>query len=83
MRRVTFGGANSLDNIIARPDHAIDCLLKCDKAHVLMADYWNYRRRGSEGLSGLHEAVGDVLGWPGDTAVFFHQLLSCRPGHLP
>jgi len=24
MRKLTFGGANSLDNYIARPDHAVD-----------------------------------------------------------
>ena len=27
MRKITFGGANSLDNFIARPDHAVDWLL--------------------------------------------------------
>ena len=27
MRKVTFGGANSLDNYLARPDHAVDWLL--------------------------------------------------------
>jgi hypothetical protein len=27
VRRVTFGGANSLDNFIAHPDHSVDWLL--------------------------------------------------------
>jgi dihydrofolate reductase len=40
MRKVTFGGANSLDNYIARPDHAVDWLLWSDEAHAVMADYW-------------------------------------------
>ena len=40
MRKVTFGGANSLDNFLARPDHAVDWLLWCDEARALMADYW-------------------------------------------
>jgi len=40
MRKVTFGGANSLDNMLARPDHAVDWLLWCDEAHAVMADYW-------------------------------------------
>jgi dihydrofolate reductase len=40
MRKVTFGGANSLDNYIARPDHAVDWLLWGDEAAQVMADYW-------------------------------------------
>jgi dihydrofolate reductase len=40
MRKVTFGGANSLDNYLARPDHAVDWLLWCNEAHEVMADYW-------------------------------------------
>src|SRR3954447_11017487 len=40
MRKVTFGGANSLDNYLARPDHAVDWLLWCDEAAAVMADYW-------------------------------------------
>jgi dihydrofolate reductase len=40
MRKVIFGGANSLDNYIARPDHAVDWLLWGDEAAEVMADYW-------------------------------------------
>ena len=40
MRKVTFGGANSLDNYLARPDHAVDWLLWGDEAAAVMADYW-------------------------------------------
>ena len=40
MRKVTFGGANSLDNYLARPDHAVDWLLWGDEAGAVMADYW-------------------------------------------
>jgi len=40
MRKITFGGANSLDNYLARPDHAVDWLLWCDEAHAYMAEYW-------------------------------------------
>jgi dihydrofolate reductase len=40
MRKVTFGGANSLDNYIARPDGAFDWLLWGDEAAAYMADYW-------------------------------------------
>ncbi len=40
MRKIIFGGANSLDNYIARPDHAVDWLLWCDEAAALMAGVW-------------------------------------------
>lgn len=40
MRKITFGGANSLDNFLARPDHAVDWLLWGDEAAAYMADYW-------------------------------------------
>ena len=40
MRKVTFGGANSLDNYIARKDDAVDWLLWGDEAAALMADFW-------------------------------------------
>jgi dihydrofolate reductase len=40
MRRITFGGANSLDNYFARADHAVDWLMWSDEAAAVMADYW-------------------------------------------
>jgi dihydrofolate reductase len=40
MRKVTFGGANSLDNFIAREDGAVDWLMRNDEAASVMADYW-------------------------------------------
>jgi dihydrofolate reductase len=40
MRKVTFGGANSLDNFLARPDHEVDWLLWSDEAAAVMRDYW-------------------------------------------
>lgn len=40
MRKVTFGGANSLDNYIARKDHAVDWLMWSDEAADVMKDYW-------------------------------------------
>jgi dihydrofolate reductase len=40
VRKVTFGGATSLDNFLARTDHAVDWLLWCDEAFAVMADYW-------------------------------------------
>jgi dihydrofolate reductase len=40
VRKVTFGGANSLDNFFARPDHAVDWLLWSDEAAAVTADFW-------------------------------------------
>ncbi len=40
MRKITFGGANSLDNFIARKDDAVDWLLWCKEVAQIMKDYW-------------------------------------------
>jgi hypothetical protein len=40
MRKVTFGGANSLDNHIARKDDAVDWLMWSNEAAAVMTDYW-------------------------------------------
>ncbi|HKP81558.1 MAG TPA: dihydrofolate reductase family protein [Pyrinomonadaceae bacterium] len=40
MRKVTFGGACSLDNFIARKDDAVDWLLWSKEAGEIMQDYW-------------------------------------------
>src|SRR5262245_50099198 len=40
MRKITFGGANSLDNYIARPDHSADWILFGEEAGAIMADFW-------------------------------------------
>jgi dihydrofolate reductase len=41
MRKVTFGGANSLDNYFARKDDAVDWLMWSDEAAAFMKDYWS------------------------------------------
>jgi dihydrofolate reductase len=40
MRKVTFGGANSLDNYFARKNDAVDWLMWSDEAAAIMAKYW-------------------------------------------
>ncbi len=40
MRKVTFGGANSLDNYIARKDDAVDWLMWGEEAAAVMKDFW-------------------------------------------
>jgi dihydrofolate reductase len=40
MRKVTFGGANSFDNYIARKDDAVDWLMWSKEAASVMTNYW-------------------------------------------
>jgi dihydrofolate reductase len=40
MRKITFGGANSVDNYLARPDHAVDWLFWDEEVAAVVADYW-------------------------------------------
>src|SRR5215208_7057008 len=40
MRKVTFGGATSLDQFLARADHAVDWLTWTPEAAAVTADYW-------------------------------------------
>ena len=40
MRKITFGGANSLDNYFARKDHSVDWLMWSDELAAFMKDYW-------------------------------------------
>jgi dihydrofolate reductase len=40
MRKVTFGGANSLDNFIAREDGGVDWLLWSNDAGQIMQKFW-------------------------------------------
>src|SRR4030081_978016 len=40
MRKVIFGGANSLDNYFARKDDTVDWIMWSDEASKFMADYF-------------------------------------------
>src|SRR5256885_9589194 len=40
MRKVTFGGAPSLDGYFARKDDAVDWLMWSKEAATIMSDYW-------------------------------------------
>ena len=40
MRKITFGGANSLDNYFARKDNAVDWLMWTDEVAEIMSAYW-------------------------------------------
>lgn len=71
MRKVSFGGANSLDNYIARKDGAYDWILWSKEAAAYMKEYWRTidtmvmgrktyevaRGNGSAGYSGIKTYV--------------------------
>jgi len=40
MRKITYGGATSLDFFLARADHSMDWLMWCDEAAEVMNEYW-------------------------------------------
>lgn len=40
MRKIIFGGANSLDNYFARKDHSVDWLMWSDEANEIMKEFW-------------------------------------------
>src|SRR2546427_13130213 len=40
MRKVTFGGANSLDNYFARKDDAVDWLLWTEEVNDIQEKFW-------------------------------------------
>jgi dihydrofolate reductase len=79
VRKVTFGGANSLDNFIARPDHAVDWLMWGEEAAAVMADYWKTIDTVLMGRKTYEVAVKSGHGggaYPGmQTYVFSHTLV--------
>jgi dihydrofolate reductase len=79
MRKVTFGGASSLDNYLARPDHAVDWLLWGKEAAAVMNDYWKTIDTVLMGRKTYEVAVksGHVGGtYPGMSTYVFSRTLS-------
>ncbi len=62
MRKITFGGASSLDNFIARTDGAVDWLMWSDEAGAVMKDYWQKIDTILMGRKTYEVAVGGVEG---------------------
>lgn len=87
MRKVTFGGANSLDNFIARADHSFDWILFGPEAGEVMADYWksiDTVLMGRKTYEVTRRQFGDGAGegsHPGATTyVFSRTLREAGPG---
>jgi dihydrofolate reductase len=78
MRKVTFGGANSLDNYLARPDHSMDWLLWGKEAAAVMTDYWKTIDTVVMGRKTYEVAVRSGKGggsYPGVTTYVFSRTL--------
>lgn len=82
MRKITFGGANSLDNYLARPDHAVDWLMWGDEAAAVMADFWTTIDTVLMGRKTYEVAArsGQESGYPGVNNYVFSRTLQEVPG---
>jgi dihydrofolate reductase len=83
MRKITFGGANSLDNYLARPDHAVDWLLWGAEAAAYMADYWKTIDTVLMGRKTYEVALRmgqGSAGYPGMQTYVFSRTLSAGSG---
>ena len=67
MRDVIFGGGNSLDNYLARPDHAVDWLMWGEEAAAVSAEVWKSIDSVLMGRKTYQAAVrmGQARGYPG------------------
>src|SRR5262249_46727431 len=77
MRKVTFGGANSLDNFIARPDPSVDWLMWGKEAAAYTADFWKSIDTVLMGRKTYEVAVasGQGRGYPGVKNFVFSRTL--------
>ena len=81
MRKVTFGGANSLDNYLARPDHAVDWLMWSREAAEVTAEYWKTVDTVLMGRKTYEVALRQTKGegFPGVTSYVFSRTLKELP----
>ena len=82
MRKVVFGGANSLDNYFARKDDAVDWLMWNDEVAEIMADYFKTFDTIVMGRRTYEVAVGQSKGgggaYPGMKTYVFSRTLKPR-----
>jgi len=82
MRKVTFGGANSLDNFFARKDDSVDWLMWSNEAASLMTDYWRTIDTVVMGRKtyevALKQSKGESNPYPGIQSYVFSRTL--KPG---
>ena len=83
MRKVTFGGANSLDNYLARENHAVDWLRWSDEASSVMANYCKTIDTVLMGRKTYEVALRHSKGkavYPGMKTFVFSRMLKDEPG---
>ena len=82
MREVIFGGANSLDNYIARPDHAVDWLMWGEEAAAVTAAFWETIDTVLMGRKTWEVAArsGQQNGYPGVKNFVFSRTIEDEPG---
>lgn len=81
MRKITFGGANSLDNYLARSDHSVDWLMWGDEASAVMAAFWTSIDTVLMGRKTYEVAARNGLqsGYPGVKNYVFSRTLTEVP----
>lgn len=82
MRKTVFGGANSLDNFIARPDHAVDWLMWGDEVAAITAQFWTTIDTVLMGRKTYEvaERMGQGDGYPGVKNYVFSRTLDEKSG---
>jgi dihydrofolate reductase len=83
MRQLIYGGASSLDNYLARSNHAVDWLMWNDEVAALMADSWKRFDAMLMGRKTYEFAVKSGQGgsYPGvDTFVFSRTMREAPVG---
>jgi dihydrofolate reductase len=80
MRKVTFGGANSLDNYIARRDDAVDWLRWSDEVQAVTAEFWKTIDTVVMGRRSYEAALrGGTTSYPGVKNYVFSRTLKESP----
>jgi len=78
MRKVTFGGATSLDNFIARKDDAVDWLLWTKEVNTIMKSYWTTIDTVVMGRR-TYEVASQSGGYPGVKNYVFSRTMKKSP----
>lgn len=83
MRKVTFGGANSLDNYFARKDDSVDWLKWTNEVASIMSEFWKtidtvvMGRRTYEVAQRMGSGTGP---YPGLKSYVFSRTIKPKPG---
>jgi dihydrofolate reductase len=86
MRKVTFGGANSLDNFIARKDGPVDWLMWGKEAAAFMTKYWKtidtvvMGRKTYDVALEMSAGAGGSDPYAGVKTYVFSRTLKAKPG---